>query len=261
MGTSYNPTSIQSGFQSNDILNTEFLGIQTELARMVNRFGDTPNFMESEFDMNTHRILNVQEGTLGTDGVNLNQVIRVATDIANTILNTNANNQGIDFTNSNPLTFNFGVATGSQGFNNRTEFDLAVLFGVGNFTGLTVIVNGVVQIPGLSYSVTLDTLVTFSESLETDTNAMFIYGDLSPTPVFSNVSATLNEVASTAILSQTVFTAPTYIIGANQLMVHIDGIMQSLQFGDYAETTTTSVTLNAAMVGGERITIRNITGL
>jgi hypothetical protein len=89
---------------------------------------------------------------------------------------------------------------------------------------------------------------------------MFIYGDLSPTPVFSNVSATLEEVVGVASAGQTVFTAPTYVIAANQLLVSIDGLLQSLTQGDYVETSTTSITLDEAMVGGEVIVVREITG-
>jgi hypothetical protein len=73
-------------------------------------------------------------------------------------------------------------------------------------------------------------------------------------------SASLTETATTATAGQTVFTAPTYVIGANQLLVSIDGVLQSLQSGDYTETTTTSITLDSAMNGGERINVRNFTG-
>jgi hypothetical protein len=171
-----------------------------------------------------------------------------------------AGSSGQGQTTGDPITFNFNTATGSQLTVGRTVADLNVLFGVQEFLGLTVMINGVFQIPGLSYSVTDTTVVTFSEALDPSTDVTFIYGDLSPTPVFSNINASLPETTATATAGQTVFTAPTYIIGDNHLLVHIDGIMQSLNFADYAETSTTSITLDEAMVGGERIVIRNITG-
>ncbi len=260
MGTSYVPTSIQAGFQSNDALNNEFVAIAAELARMVNRFGDTPNFMETELDMNTNRILSVADGSLGTDGINLNQATAIAVSAASSAVQSGGGVQGVDFTDSNPLTFNYGTATGSQGLNNRTEFDMATLFGVGVFQGLTVIINGVVQTPALAYTVTNDTLVTLAESAAPASTLLFIYGDLSPIPVFSNAKATLDEVAAVATAGQTVFTAPTYVIGANHLIVTIDGLMQSLGLTDYAETSTTSITLDEPMVGGEAVVIREITG-
>lgn len=260
MGTSYVPTSIQSGFQSNDALNNEFVAIAAELARMVSRFGDSPNFMEGQFDMNTNRILNVAEGSLGTDGINLNQATVIANAAASAAVQSGGGVQGVDFTDSNPLTFNFGVATGSQGTQTRTVFDLQSLFGVEVVQGLTVIINGVVQTPTTAYTVTGDTLVTLSESANADSTLLFIFGDLSPVPVFSNASATLAENATVASAAQTVFTAPTYIIGQNQLIVTIDGLMQSLSLGDYTETSTTTITLDEAMVGGERVVIREITG-
>lgn len=259
MGTTYVPSPVQSGFRDTDAWDAELSAIAAELANKLDRLGTAPNAMSADVDMGSNQLLNVAEGVLGTDGVNLNQLTNVATAIATTVLNGGGQQQGQ--TTGDPITFNYGVAAGSQGLNNRTEFDLNTLFGVNSFLGLTVVVNGVVQIPGLAYSVSADTLVTFSESLNTTDDVMFIYGDLSPTPVFANVNATLTETASTATAGQTVFTAPTYVIGANQLLVSIDGLLQSLQGGDYTETTTTSITLDEAAIGGERIVIRNITGV
>ena len=259
MGSNYTPNPVGSGFQSEVNINAELEKIRLDLVDKVDREGVLPNAMNADFDMGTNRMLNVEEGVLGTDGVNLNQVINTATNIAQNVVNNSGSGGGN--TTGDPITFNYFVAAGSQGLNNRTEFDLNTLTGglVTEFNGLTVVINGVIQTPN-AYTVTNDTLITLDESVENDTELMFIYGDLSPTPVFANVNATLDEVASVATAGQTVFTAPTYVIGLNQLMVHIDGVMQSLQFGDYTETSTTSVTLDVAMAGGERITIRNISG-
>jgi hypothetical protein len=258
MGTAFNPTTIASGFRDTDLFNDIHAEIRTELGNMVNRTGLAPNAMEADFDLGSNRGLNFGTGINGTDAVNLNQVTNVATIIAQNIVSS-AIAGGTSNTSGDPITFNYGLAVGSQGAATRTEFDLNTLFGVTAFTGLTVVVNGVVQTP-TAYTVTNVTLVTFSESLNTDTDIMFIYGDLSPTPVFSNVNATIQETTATATPGQTVFTAPTYIIGAGQLLVHIDGVLQSLSFGDYTETTTTSITFDEAMAGGERIAILNITG-
>lgn len=259
MGTAFNPATLSSGFRDTDLFNQIFADIRADLETKVDRNGLSPNAMAADLDMGTNRALNVDEGILGTDGVNLNQVQNVATSIASSIVQS-ALGGGTSNTSGDPITFNYGTAVGSQGAATRTEFDLNTLFGVESFTGLTVVVNGVVQHPS-AYTVTADTLVTFSESLDTDSDIMFIYGDLSPIPVFSNASATLNESASTATAGQTVYTAPTYVIGANQLMVSIDGLLQSITSGDYTETTTTSITLDEPMLGGEVIVIRNITGV
>ena len=259
MGTNFNPDPLNSGFRDTDRWDQILSDISDELANKVDRTGLAPNAMAADLDIGSNTLLNVGTGVNGTDGVNLNQVTNIATIIANNIVSS-AVAGGTSNTSGDPITFNYGLAVGSQGAATRTEFDLATLFGVVSFTGLTVVVDGVVQIPS-AYTVTNDTLVTFSESLDPATSIMFIYGDLSPTPVFSNVSATLNETTATATAGQTVFTAPTYIIGMNHLLVNIDGVTQSLGFGDYAETTTTSITFDEAMAGGERVQIINITGL
>lgn len=261
MGTAFNPTNIASGFRDTDRWDTILSDIRTELGNMLNRTGLAPNAMEADLDMGTNTLLNVDTGINGSDGVNLNQVTNVATSVANTIVNSAIAGIGTPAsgTTYDPITVNYGLAVGSEGAATRTEFDANTLFGITSFNGLTVICNGVIQHPN-TYTVTDDTLVTFSESLNTDTDILFIFGDLSPTPVFSNASATLNETAATATAGQTVFTAPTYTIGANHLMVSIDGLLQSITQGDYSETSTTSITLDESMVGGEIIVIRNITG-
>lgn len=257
MGTTYVPTPIQSGFRDTDAFDTELTNIKNELNNMVNRQGTAPNAMAADLDMGTNQLLNVVAGVAGTDGVNLTQVQTVATSIANTIFNAGT---PVNQTTGDPITINFGLATGSQGVATRTEFDLDTLFGVTSFIGLTVVCNGVVQIPTQSYNVTATTLVTFTESLDPDTDIMFVYGDLTPTPVFSNVGVTLNDAVSVATAGQTVFTAPTYVIGQKKLLVTIDGLVQSLTNGDYTETSTTSITLDEAMVGGEVIVVLELSG-
>lgn len=260
MGTNYSPEDVGSGFMSQTILNNELDKLRLALIDTINREGVVPNDMNADLDLGTNQMLNILEGVLGTDGVNLNQVNQIAQTIATTTFN-NLVGGGVPATTGDPITINFIEVVGSQGTMTRTVFDLNDLSAglINQFTGLTVFVDGVFQEPS-TYSVTDTTTVTFSESLENSTQLMFIYGDISPTPVFNNINATLNETAVVANLGDTVFTAPTYILGANQLMVSIDGLLQSITSGDYTETTTTSITLDEEMVGGEDIVIRNITG-
>jgi archaellum component FlaG (FlaF/FlaG flagellin family) len=170
--------------------------------------------------------------------------------------------EGTPTSTGDPITINFIEVNGSQGTMTRTVYDLNTLSSglINQFTGLTVFLDGVIQEPS-TYIISDTTTVTFSESLENSTQLLFIYGDISPTPVFNNVNATLTETATVASAGQTVFTAPTYILGANQLMVTIDGLLQSITQGNYTETTTTTLTLDEAMVGGEDIVVRNITGV
>lgn len=260
MGSNYTPTNLLSGFMSQQELNDEFEKIRQDLVDKVDRTGVSPNAMAADLDIGTNQLLNVDFGILGTDGVNLLQVQQTATSIATSIFN-NLIGGGGQSTTGDPITINFLEAVGSQGTMTRTVFDLNSLSGglITQFTGLSIFINGVFQQPS-TYTISDVTTVTFSESLENDTNIIFIYGDISPTPVFNNVNATLNETAAVATAGQTVFTAPTYVIGQNQLMVSIDGLLQSLTQSNYSETTTTSITLSEAMVGGENVVIRNITG-
>jgi archaellum component FlaG (FlaF/FlaG flagellin family) len=217
--------------------------------------------MNADIDVGTNLILNVLEGVAGTDGVNLNQVTTIATAVATSVATTLLG-EGTPTSTGDPITINFIEVNGSQGTMTRTVYDLNTLSSglINQFTGLTVFLDGVIQEPS-TYIISDTTTVTFSESLENSTQLLFIYGDISPTPVFNNVNATLTETATVASAGQTVFTAPTYILGANQLMVTIDGLLQSITQGNYTETTTTTLTLDEAMVGGEDIVVRNITGV
>lgn len=189
MGTTYVPADIGSGFRTSNLIGTELDLIADELANKLDRNGVAPNAMAADIDVGTHRLLNVQAGVIGTDGVNLTQVTQLASQIAATAVAAGGGVQGQ--TTGDPITFNFGVATGSQGTVGRTVFNLTTLFGVTTFLGLTVVIDGVVQIPGLAYSISNLTTVTFTEAVNTDTNLMFIYGDLSPTPVLPNILANI----------------------------------------------------------------------
>jgi len=56
------------------------------------------------------------------------------------------------------------------------------------------------------------------------------------------------RVITTATAGQTLFTAPTYVAGANQLRVYIDGVRQF--DSEYTETSTTSFTLLTGVSAG-----------
>ena len=180
MGTLFNPASVASGFRDESLVNAINAAIKTALTDTVSRSGTSPNAMAADLDLGTNQLLNVAEGVLGTDGVNLNQVQNVATQIANTII-ASVVSGGTGSSNANPITINYGVATGSQGTGTRTIFDLESLFGVTALNGLTVIVEGATQTPGTAYSLT-GLVVTFTESLNADTSILFVYGDISPLP-------------------------------------------------------------------------------
>ena len=185
MGTTFNPANIQAGFRDTDRWNEILADLKTDLENKVDRNGVSPNAMAADLDMGSNNLLNVDEGVNGTDGVNLSQVTNLATAIATSIFSSS----GGGGTGADPITINYGTLVGSQGSTNRTVFDLNALLGTTSFSGITVIVNGVVQIPGQAYSVS-STTITFTESLDPDSDIFLIYGDLSPAPT---VSLTVNN--------------------------------------------------------------------
>lgn len=59
MGTNYTKSTITSGFASTTNINNERENIEDALERSLSRYGDTPNQMEAEIDMNSQKITNL----------------------------------------------------------------------------------------------------------------------------------------------------------------------------------------------------------
>ena len=72
-GLSSNPTSAQG------TINTNWAAIVTALENTLSRDGTTPNYMEADLDLNSNQLLNVADGVLNTDGVNLGQLTSLIT--------------------------------------------------------------------------------------------------------------------------------------------------------------------------------------
>jgi len=67
--------------------------------------------------------------------------------------------------------------------------------------------------------------------------------------VGNTLSTSRNTVTATA--NQTVFTASSYVVGAGQLRVYIDGVRQFPS--EYSETSSTSFTLNVGLPAGVKV--------
>ena len=59
------------------------------------------------------------------------------------------------------------------------------------------------------------------------------------------------RTSTTAIANQTLFSAPTYTTGSNQLRVYVNGVRQTTN--DYTETNSTSFALNIATNAGDYV--------
>jgi hypothetical protein len=62
-----------------------------------------------------------------------------------------------------------------------------------------------------------------------------------------------SRITATATDGQTIFSAPTYVTGADQLRVYINGVRQNIDNGDYTETSTTSFTLSTGLNAGDQV--------
>jgi len=56
-------------------VNSELQKVQAAIATLLDLYGEAPNSMESDLDLNSNSLLNVAQGVAGTDGVNLNQLL------------------------------------------------------------------------------------------------------------------------------------------------------------------------------------------
>jgi len=64
---------------------------------------------------------------------------------------------------------------------------------------------------------------------------------------------TTNRLAYTAATNQTEFVTPSYVTGSGQLRVYVNGVRQYTS--DYAESSTTSVTMNNALTSGDTVLV------
>lgn len=66
---------------------------------------------------------------------------------------------------------------------------------------------------------------------------------------------TITTSVVTATASQTVFTAPTYVIGNSKLEVYNNGLLQYITT-DYTETSTTSITFTSGLTAWDIVKFR-----
>lgn len=67
MGKLFTPQDVSSGFNTTNSLNTNFDNIETALDRTLSRYGETPNAMAVDLDMDNNDILNA--GTISCDNL------------------------------------------------------------------------------------------------------------------------------------------------------------------------------------------------
>lgn len=112
--------------------------IETAFQNTVSRDGSTPNQMEADFDMNSHRLLNVADPVADTDGVNKRVIGDLVGEFASRILETAVfGTQELD-------TFD---ATAGQ-----TTYEL--LYSPGSLENLSVFVDGQSLVPGVDFLLT-----------------------------------------------------------------------------------------------------------
>jgi Chaperone of endosialidase len=123
---------------------------------------------------------------------------------------------------------------------------------------LSVFVDGVAQALTTDYTETSSTSITFGTGLAAGDLVYvqvsgYVSGNVTPAVVSSLFSNT------TATAGQTVFTTPSYITGANQVSVFINGVAQ-LPTYDYTESSNTTITLTSGATAGDVVMTRVFNG-
>jgi len=152
------------------------------------------------------------------------------------------------------------ASTGSFTYVNATSVtatNLNGLLATSNLSGQVSITNGGTGASGASQA--LNNLLpstsgaTFPAVLTTNGPGSFYWsaggGGGGGGYVGTRISST--RITTIASAGQTVFSAPTYVLGADQLRVYINGVRQDDQNSDYTETSTTSFTVNAPLTLGD----------
>lgn len=89
--------------------------------------------------------------------------------------------------------------------------------------------------------------------LKTDGSGNFYWGAQTGNVTTAGTRIDSQRIYTTATANQTVFTTPTYVPGANQLRVYLDGVRQF--DSDYSEDTTTQITFFTGISAGVEVMI------
>lgn len=150
MAIPFTPASVSSGFQSTETLNANFEALETALQDALSRSGDSPNDMETDLDMQAHRIYNLPNAVANGEPVTYQQWTSQLTTV--------------EFAG---YLQELHTATASQ-----TEFTLGNAYTPG-LGALRVFVNGLHYSPS-EYTETDANTVTFGTGLEVGDEVAFI---------------------------------------------------------------------------------------
>lgn len=150
----YTRTPVTSGFEVQSQLNQNFTDIQTAIDDTLSRLGDSPNQMEADMDMNSHRIYNLPQPTSPTEPVTYGMYLGNAT-----IGEIYGSFSWTAVSSASQVLFTGITPTYSPGTGN-----------------LSVYVNGVRQHPS-AYSETTSSSVTFTSGLDAGDEVLFVVNE------------------------------------------------------------------------------------
>lgn len=196
-------------------------------------------YMKQGLNMGGYPITNLADPQSDTDATNVQSVKALVANYAATTQDATAS-----------ITVSASISPDFQ------VFDLTQLFGVSKIDALTVFINGVYQEPIRSYTLT-DTSCIFSEQLDRISRITFILANVLIDTI-KVVSTEKSRVTHIAVNNQQRFVAPSYNIGSNELIVSIQGVVQSIETGAYIESTNSEIIIDEPLSAGTIVEIYRI---
>lgn len=167
--------TIGSRYGSIDSLNSNFDDIEQAFENTLSRDGTSPNNMESDIDMDTHRIINLKDGVNNQDAATLKQVNAIVGAASSGIIASLQEQR-----------------TASSG---QTVFTLSSIEYTPGSNNLAVYIDGVRQYVGDSYTETSSTVVTFSAGLHEGAEVLFITNEAVDNANLNASAITYNPVS------------------------------------------------------------------
>lgn len=234
--------TISSRYASVAALNANFDAIEAAFENILSRDGTAPNTMSADLDMNSQRIINLEDAVNSTEAVSLGQ-------LTNLISNASS---GLIISQREVFT-----ATASQ-----TLFTLTGVTYTPGINNLIVFVNGSKQVLITNYSETSSASITFTSPLNAGDVVEVVTNQPTTTVAIESLTySTVGTYTATGGETQVISAAGTYLAGQNNLKVFLNGLFMT-QGSDYTEDAGGSfITFLSALSASDKVTfVKNEAG-
>jgi hypothetical protein len=208
--------------------------------RYVNTSGDT---MVGELSMGNNKITNLSDATADQDVLNRRSGdLRYVNTTGDTLIGPLTTQ---NLTPSSNATFSIGADL--TRYSNVYANNLYGTVAASQLSGSVAILNGGTGAASASQALTnlLPGGTTVGYVLTTNGPGSFYWGPGGSGGTATGTRINSSRITAVATAGQTVFTSPTYVIGAAQLRVYVNGVRQDI--AEYTETSTSTFTMGVGL--------------